>query len=135
MKSIIATADAPPALGPYAQAVKVNDTLYVSGQLPMDARTRQLIGGSITAQTEQVLINMREILEEGGATLDHVVKVTIYLKDMNDFDEMNKVYAMYFRNLPPARSTVEVARLPKDAALEMDCIAVITSSGYDPELF
>lgn len=135
MKTIVATADAPPALGPYAQAVKVNDTLYVSGQLPMDARTRQLIGGSITAQTEQVLINMREILEEGGATLDHVVKVTIYLKDMNDFDEMNKTYEMYFRNLPPARSTVEVARLPKDAALEMDCIAVITAGGYDPELF
>ena len=135
MKTIIATADAPPALGPYAQAVKVNDTLYVSGQLPMDARTRQLIGGSITEQTEQVLINMREILEEGGATLDHVVKVTIYLKDMNDFDEMNKTYEMYFRNLPPARSTVEVARLPKDAALEMDCIAVITSGGYDPEMF
>lgn len=135
MKTIIATADAPPALGPYAQAVKVNDTLYVSGQLPMDARTRQLIGGSITAQTEQVLINMREILEEGGATLDHVVKVTIYLKDMNDFDEMNKTYEIYFRNLPPARSTVEVARLPKDAALEMDCIAVISSSGYDPEMF
>lgn len=135
MKTIVATADAPPALGPYAQAVKVNDTLYVSGQLPMDARTRQLIGGSITAQTEQVLINMREILEEGGATLDHVVKVTIYLKDMDDFDEMNKTYEMYFRNLPPARSTVEVARLPKDAALEMDCIAVITSGGYDPEMF
>jgi 2-iminobutanoate/2-iminopropanoate deaminase len=135
MKTIIATADAPPALGPYAQAVKVNDTLYVSGQLPMDARTRQLVGGSISAQTEQVLINMREILEEGGATLDHVVKVTIYLKDMNDFDEMNKTYELYFRNLPPARSTVEVARLPKDAALEMDCIAVISSGGYDPEMF
>jgi 2-iminobutanoate/2-iminopropanoate deaminase len=135
MKTIIATADAPPALGPYAQAVKVNDTLYVSGQLPMNARTRQLIGGSISEQTEQVLINMREILEEGGATLDHVVKVTIYLKDMNDFDEMNKTYEMYFRDLPPARSTVEVARLPKDAALEMDCIAVITSGGYDPEMF
>ncbi|HEX8551105.1 MAG TPA: RidA family protein [Abditibacteriaceae bacterium] len=135
MKTIIATADAPPAIGPYAQAVKINDTLYVSGQLPMDARTGKLVGGSISAQTEQVLINMREILEEGGAALDHVVKVTIYLRDLNDFDEVNKVYALYFNGLPPARSTVEVARLPRDAAIEMDCIAVISAGGYDPELF
>ena len=135
MKTIVATADAPPAIGPYAQAVKINDTLYVSGQLPMDARTGQLVGDTIAAQTEQVLINMREILEEGGATLDHVVKVTIFLRDLNDFDEVNKTYALYFNNLPPARSTVEVSRLPRDAAIEMDCIAVISSGGYDPDMF
>ena len=135
MKTIVATADAPPAIGPYAQAVKINDTLYVSGQLPMDARTGQLVGDTIAAQTEQVLINMREILEEGGATMDHVVKVTIFLRDLNDFDEVNKTYALYFNNLPPARSTVEVSRLPRDAAIEMDCIAIISSGGYDPDMF
>jgi len=130
MKQIIATAGAPPALGPYAQAVKVNDMVFVSGQLPLDPRSGQIVGETICDQTEQVLMNMREILEESGATLDHVVKVTIYLKDLNDFEEVNKTYALYFRNLPPARATVEVARLPKDAAIEMDCIAVI-SAGYD----
>jgi 2-iminobutanoate/2-iminopropanoate deaminase len=135
MKTIVATADAPPALGPYAQAVKVNDTLYVSGQLPLDPRTGQLTGGTIAEQTEQVITNMRAILEEGGATLDHVVKVTIYMRDLSQFDELNKMYTMFFRELPPARSTVEVSRLPKDAAIEMDCIAVITSNYYEPELF
>jgi len=135
MKQIIATAGAPPALGPYAQAVKVNDMVFVSGQLPLDARSGQIVGDTICDQTEQVLINMREILEESGATLDHVVKVTIYLKDLNDFDEVNKTYADYFRNLPPARATVEVSRLPKDAAIEMDCIAVISAGYVDNEIY
>ena len=140
-KQIIATADAPPALGPYAQGIKIGDTVYVSGQLPVDPRTRQLIGGTIAAQTERVLLNIRAILEEGGASLDDVVKITIFLKDLSHFDEVNKVFAMFFpigensRSLPPARSTVEVARLPRDAAIEMDAIAVISSGYVDLEIF
>jgi 2-iminobutanoate/2-iminopropanoate deaminase len=135
MKEIIATAEAPPALGAYAQAVKVNNTVYVSGQLPMDPRTRELVGGSISTQTERVLLNIQSILLEAEANLEDVVKVTIYLDNMDYFEEVNRTYAMFFKNLPPARSTVEVSRLPKDAALEMDAIAVISSSYIDPEIF
>lgn len=135
MKQIIATADAPPALGAYAQAVKVGDSVYVSGQLPLNPKSGQLIGGTMAAQTEQILLNMRAILEEAGAGLDDVVKVTIFLANIDDFEEVNKVYAQFFRNLPPARSTVEVSRLPKGASLEMDCIAVISGGYVDPELY
>ena len=141
-KRVIATPDAPPALGPYSQAIRVNDTIYVSGQLPMDPKTRQLVGGSIAAQTERVLLNIRAILEEGEASLEHVVKMTIYMKDLSQFDEMNRVFGLFFPvsehspMLPPARSTVEVSRLPRDAAIEMDAIAVVTSEGYvDFEMF
>ena len=140
-KQVIATPDAPPALGPYSQAIRVNDTIYVSGQLPMDPKTRQLIGGSIAAQTEQVLLNIRAILEEGEASLEHVVKMTIYMKDLAQFDEMNRVFGLFFptsehsRCLPPARSTVEVSRLPRDAAIEMDAIAVVTGGYIDLEIF
>ncbi len=141
MKEIIATADAPAALGPYAQGVKVNDTIYVSGQLPINPKTNELVGGSIAVQTEQVLVNLREILEEGGARLDDVVKITIYMIDLNQFDEMNRIFALFFPNTPtstnllPARATVQVARLPKDAELEMDCIAVISRDYQTPELY
>jgi 2-iminobutanoate/2-iminopropanoate deaminase len=131
MKTIIATADAPPALGPYAQAVRVGDTVYVSGQLPLDPKTKNPIGGSIAVQTEQVLKNIRAILEEAEATMDDVVKITIYVHDLDDFEEINRVYAMFFKNLPPARSTIQAARLPKDSAIEMDAIAVV-SGGYTP---
>lgn len=140
-KLVIATPDAPPALGPYSQAIRVNDTIYVSGQLPMDPKTRQLIGGTIAAQTERVLLNIRAILEEGEASLDHVVKMTIYMKDLAQFEDMNRVFGLFFpcgensRCLPPARSTVEVSRLPRDAAIEIDAIAVITSSYADFEIF
>lgn len=141
MKQVIATPDAPPALGPYAQGVKVNDTVYVSGQLPMDPKTRQLITGSIAAQTERVLLNIRAILEEAEASLDHVVKITIYMKDLSQFDEVNRVFGIFFptsensRTLPPARTTVEVSRLPRDASIEMDAIAVITGGYIDLEMF
>ena len=142
MKQIIATADAPPAIGPYAQAVKVDNTVYVSGQLPLDPKTRQMVTGNIAAQAERVLLNVQAILEEAGANLEDVVKVTLYLRDLEHFDEVNRVYGIFFptgeqsNSLPPARSTVEVARLPKDAALEMDAIAVISRSGYvDSEFF
>jgi 2-iminobutanoate/2-iminopropanoate deaminase len=140
-KEIIATPDAPPALGPYAQGVKVGDTIYVSGQLPLDPKTGQLVTGDIAAQTERVLLNIREIIEEGGATLSDVVKITIYVRDLGQFDEINRVFAMFFptgeqsQSLPPARATVEVSGLPRGANLEMDAIAIATSGAYDPELY
>ncbi len=140
MKEIIATPEAPAAIGPYAQAVKVNDMIFVSGQLPYNPKNRELIVGPIEAQTEQVLLNIRSILEEGGAHLDDVVKVTIYLQDLNNFDAMNEVYELFFpnnensTNLLPARSTIEVSRLPRDAGIEIDAIAVI-SHDYVQEMF
>ncbi len=140
-KQVITTPDAPPALGPYSQGIRVNDTIYVSGQLPMDPKTRQLISGNIAAQTERVLLNIRAILEEGEASLEHVVKITIYMKDLSQFDDMNRVFGLFFptsdnsRVLPPARSTVEVSRLPRDAAIEMDAIAVVTGGYADFEMF
>lgn len=141
MKEIIATPDAPAAIGPYAQAVKVNDMIFVSGQLPLNPKNRQMVTGDISAQTEQVLENLRSILEEGGANLNDVVKVNIYMKDLNQFDAMNRVYEMFFpnseasTNLLPSRSTVEVSRLPRDADIEIDCIAVIARDYMTPELF
>lgn len=141
MKEIIATPDAPAALGPYAQAVKVNDTIYVSGQLPLNPKNREMITGDITAQTEQVLLNIRAILEEGGAHLDDIVKVTIFLKDLQNFDAVNRVYEMFFpntetsTNLLPARSTIEVSRLPRDADIEIEAVAVIARDYQTPELF
>lgn len=143
MKQIIATVEAPPALGPYAQGVRAGDTIYVSGQLPLDPKTRRIVGGGIAAQTEQVLINIRAIVEEGGGTMDDIVKITVYLADLDDFDEMNRVYALFFpdvenilaQTLPSARSTVEVSRLPHDAAIEMDAIAAITPGYTDIEAY
>jgi 2-iminobutanoate/2-iminopropanoate deaminase len=141
MKEIIATPDAPAAIGPYAQAVKVNDMIFVSGQIPINPRNNQLINGDVGAQTEQALTNLRAILEEGGANLNDVVKVTVYMKDLGQFAAMNRVYEMFFpntessTNLLPARVTVEVSRLPRDADVEIDCIAVISRDYMTPELF
>lgn len=139
MKQIIATVEAPPAVGPYAQGVKVGDTIYVSGQLPLDPKTGKLVSGNIAVQAERVLLNIRAILEEAEARLDDVVKITLYMRDLSHFDEVNRVFALFFPvsdnpesmldTLPPARATVEVSRLPKDAEIEMDAIAVI-SHGY-----
>jgi 2-iminobutanoate/2-iminopropanoate deaminase len=140
-KIAIATPDAPPALGPYSQGIRVGDTIYVSGQLPLDPKTGQIIAGSIAEQTERVLLNIREILEEGEASLSDVVKITIYLKDLGNFAEVNRVYAVFFPNtehtpsLPPARSTVEVSRLPREAEIEMDAIAVVMPGYVDSELY
>lgn len=141
MKQVIATVEAPPALGPYAQGIRAGETIYVSGQLPMDPKTRRLIDGDIAAQTEQVLTNIRAIVEEGGGTMDDIVRITIYLTNLDDFDEVNRIYTMFFptidnaltETLPPARTTLEVSRLPRDAQIEMDAIAVITPgySGFD----
>ena len=141
LKTAIATPDAPPALGPYSQGVKVSDTIYVSGQLPIDPKTREIVSGGIAAQTEQVLLNIREILEEGEASLGDIVKVTIYLKDLSNFTEVNRVYEIFFPNtefdpqVPPARSTVEVSRLPRDAEIEIDAIATISGKYVDSEIY
>jgi len=145
MKEIIATIDAPPAIGPYAQGVKAGDTIYVSGQLPIEPKSGRLISGTIAAQTERVLLNIRAIVEEGGASLEDVVKITVYLTDLDDFDEVNRIYKLFFpysddpnslsQSLPPARSTVEVARLPKDAEIEMDAIAVVSHGYTDPDAY
>ncbi len=139
MKEVLATVGAPPALGPYAQGIKVGDTVYISGQLPMDPGTGELVRGSMTTQVNRVLMNIRAILEEAGATLEDVVKITIYMRDLNQFEEVNDVFARVFptdeesRCLPPARSTVEVSRLPRDAGIEMDAIAVVSGGYVDSE--
>jgi len=125
MKQIIATAKAPKAIGPYSQAVVSNGFAFLSGQIPLDPATGHVIEGDIAAQTARVLDNLSEVLEACGSSLGSVVKTTVYLKDMGDFAPMNDVYARYFRENPPARATVEAARLPRDVQVEIDCIAVV----------
>ena len=125
-RSIIATANAPKAIGTYSQAVKVGSTVYASGQIPLDPATGTLIEDkSIKAQTRRALLNLQGILVASGASINNVVRTTVFLTDMNNFAEMNAVYAEFFHTCPAARSTVEVSRLPKDVAVEIDCIAVI----------
>ena len=124
MKKNIKTADAPQAIGPYSQAVESGGFVFVSGQIPLDPASGNLIQGDIRDQTRRIMENAGKILEAAGCTLADVVKSTIYLKDMNDFSAVNEVYGGYFPSDPPARATVEVSRLPKDAAMEMDFIAV-----------
>ncbi len=125
MIQVIATKDAPKAIGPYSQALVSNGLVFVSGQIPFIPETGELITGSITEQTNQVLKNIAAILKEAGTELNNVVKTTVYLKDMNDFDEMNKAYGEHFSNNKPARATVQVARLPKDVSIEIDAISAI----------
>jgi 2-iminobutanoate/2-iminopropanoate deaminase len=124
MREIISTKDAPQAIGPYSQAVKANGLVFVSGQIAIDPATQQVIAGHAGAQTERVLRNLTEILRAAGSGIDKVVKSTVFLKDMNDFNAMNEVYARHFNSSPPARSTVEVARLPKDVMVEIDVVAL-----------
>ncbi|MBZ0185911.1 MAG: RidA family protein [Candidatus Obscuribacterales bacterium] len=123
MLETIQTSKAPQAIGPYSQAIKANGFVFVSGQIPIDPESGKLLSGSLTEQTRQVITNIRTILETAGASLEKVVKTTIYLKDMNDFDEVNKIYGEFFENHKPARATVQVARLPKDVSIEVDAIA------------
>jgi 2-iminobutanoate/2-iminopropanoate deaminase len=125
MKQIVLAEHAPRAIGPYSQAVRAGNFVFLSGQIPVDPGTGQLVEGSIQHQTERVLENMRAVLESAGLGLEHVVKTTVFLKSLTDFVHMNEVYARYFTINPPARSTVEVARLPRDVQIEMDAIAVI----------
>ena len=124
MREVIATKDGPQAIGPYSQAIKANGFVFVSGQVPIDPATQQLISGDIAAQTERVMKNLSGILKAAGSGLEKVVRATVFLKSMNDFVAMNEVYGRYFASQPPARSTVEVARLPKDVSVEIDVIAL-----------
>jgi 2-iminobutanoate/2-iminopropanoate deaminase len=124
MREVISTKDAPQAIGPYSQAIKANGFVFVSGQVGIDPATQQVITGDISAQTDRVLRNLSEILEAAGSGLGKVVRATVFLKNMNDFTAMNAVYGKYFSSAPPARSTVEVARLPKDVLVEVDVIAL-----------
>lgn len=121
--SAIETANAPAAIGPYSQAVKAGNLLFVSGQIPIDPATGQVISGDITAETQQVMKNLQAILAQAGGSFSNVAKATIFIKDMNDFSKINEVYAAYFSGTYPARETVEVARLPKDVNVEISVIA------------
>ena len=125
MKRIISTEKAPQAIGPYSQAVASNGVVYLSGQIPINPATGSLLDGDTASQTELVLENLKAVLEASGTTLGNVLKVTVFLKDMEDFAAMNEVYARYFTTNPPARAAVEVARLPKDVRVEMDAIAAV----------
>ncbi len=124
MREVIATNDAPKAIGPYSQAIKANGFVFISGQIPLDPATQELIHGDVAAQTERVLQNLSGILKAAGSSLQQVVKTSVFLKSMSDFANMNEVYSRYFTQAPPARSTVEVARLPKDVLVEIDVIAL-----------
>jgi 2-iminobutanoate/2-iminopropanoate deaminase len=124
MREIISTKNAPQAIGPYSQAIKANGLIFTSGQIAIDPSTQQVVAGDVAAQTEQVLRNVAEILKAAGSGLEKVVRTTVFLKDMNDFAAMNQVYGRHFSSAPPARSTVEVARLPKDVLVEIDTIAL-----------
>ncbi len=124
MREIISTKEAPEAIGPYSQAIKANGLIFTSGQIAIDPTTQQVVAGDVSAQTERVLRNVAAILEAAGSGLHQVVRSTVFLKSMNDFAAMNAVYGKYFSGKPPARSTVEVARLPKDVLVEIDVIAL-----------
>ena len=124
MRDAIATPDAPQAIGPYSQAIRANGFVFLSGQIAIDPASGKIIGGDIAQQTEGVLKNLLAVLAAAGSGLDRVVKTTVFLKNMADFAAMNEVYGRYFRSAPPARSTVEVARLPKDVLVEIDVIAL-----------
>ena len=122
---IISTAKAPAAIGPYSQAVKVGDLIYTSGAIPVDPANGEVISGGVAEQAEQALTNLKEVLEAAGASLENVVKTTVFIKNMNDFAIINEVYKKYFTKNYPARSCVEVARLPKDVLIEIECVAVV----------
>jgi len=125
MKQIISTEQAPKAIGPYSQATVHGGLVFVSGQIPLDPATGQTVAGSIEAQTRRVLENLRAVLKAAGSSLGAVVRTTVYLKDMAEFPAMNAVYGEFFSENPPARSTVEVARLPRDVRVEIDAIAAL----------
>jgi 2-iminobutanoate/2-iminopropanoate deaminase len=124
MKEVISTDKAPKAIGPYSQAIKANGFIFTAGQIALDPATGQLVEGDVAHQTTRVLENLKSIVEAAGSSLDRAVKATVYLKDMNEFAAMNEVYGRYFSKNPPARSTVEAARLPRDIRVEIDLIVL-----------
>ena len=124
MRETISTKDGPQAIGPYSQAIKANGFVFVSGQVAIDPATQQVVPGDVAVQTERVLMNLSGILKAAGTGLEKVVRSTVFLKNMGDFAAMNEVYGKHFASAPPARSTVEVARLPKDVLVEIDVIAL-----------
>ena len=124
MIETVTTNNAPGAIGPYSQAVKAGGMIFCSGQIPTDPATGEFVSDVVAEQTEQVLKNLSEVLTSAGTSLDNVVKTTVFLADMNDFAEMNEVYGRFFSENKPARATVQAARLPRDAKIEIDCIAV-----------
>jgi 2-iminobutanoate/2-iminopropanoate deaminase len=127
MGTIVSTERAPNAIGPYSQAVVHNGLAYLSGQIPLDPATNQLVDGDIAAQTERVLQNLKAVLEACGASMESVLKTTVFLKDMGDFPKMNEVYTRHFGANRPARSTVQAAKLPRDVSVEIDAIAAVSS--------
>jgi 2-iminobutanoate/2-iminopropanoate deaminase len=124
MREVIATDQAPQAIGPYSQAIRAQGLIFTSGQVAIDPATQQVIASDVSAQTDRVLKNLAAILQASGSTLEKVLRCTVFLKNMGDFAAMNEVYGRYFKQSPPARSTVEVARLPKDVLVEIDVIAL-----------
>ncbi|MGH9734161.1 MAG: RidA family protein [Candidatus Acidiferrales bacterium] len=124
MKDVISTDKGPKAIGPYSQAIRANGFIFVSGQVAFDPATGQLVEGDVGKQTARVLDNLKAIVEAAGSSLEKAIRATVFLKDMNDFTAMNEVYARYFSHQPPARSTVEVARLPRDVRVEIDLMTL-----------
>ena len=124
MKEIVATSRAPQAIGPYSQAVRAGNLVFASGQIPIDPATKEFVAGGVAEQTEQVLKNLKAVFEAADIGLDQIVKTTVFLADMNDFIAMNEVYGKYFAENPPARATVQAARLHRDAKVEIEAIAV-----------
>jgi 2-iminobutanoate/2-iminopropanoate deaminase len=133
-RSSISSADAPKAIGPYSSALRAGDLLFISGQVPLDPHSGQMVDGSIGAQADRVLANIGALLAAAGLTYRHVVRTTVFLADMNDFPAMNDAYAKYFAEPYPARSTVQAARLPRDARIEIDAIARFDDAGVPPAL-
>jgi len=125
-KEVIATAAAPAAIGPYSQAIKANGFLFTAGQIPLDPATGKIVDGDITAQTERVMQNLAAVLAEAGTSFEQVVKTTCFLANLDDFAAFNTVYAQYFTAQPPARSTVQAARLPAGAQVEVECVALLS---------
>jgi 2-iminobutanoate/2-iminopropanoate deaminase len=124
MREVVATSNAPQAIGPYSQAIRANGFIFVSGQIGLNPVTQKVVEGGVAEQTEQVIANLEAILKAAGSGLDKIVRTSVYLKDMNDFAAMNDVYERFFPLRPPARSTIEAARLPKDVSVEIDAIAL-----------
>jgi 2-iminobutanoate/2-iminopropanoate deaminase len=127
-KQVVTTPDAPKAIGPYSQAIKAGGLVFTAGQIPLDPSTGQIVGVDAAAQADRVLKNLQAVLQAAGTDLEHVVKTTVFLKNISDFATVNEVYGRYFRDSPPARSTVQVANLPREALVEIEAIATLPGS-------